>query len=133
MSTSLRRSSVVLVGMLVAVSAHSLHAASIFEFDGWMEKIEKRALSVQKNLQRRDGEAAAADAKEIEALYRLMETYFVEYGNADSALQLTRTGVSGAADIASRALAKDFDGAHNAIRSMMRDCRTCHNEYKPLT
>lgn len=133
MSTSLRRSSVLAVGVLVGLWAHGGRAASVLEFDRWMQRIEKRALSAQKNLQRADGEAAAADAKEIEALYRLMEGYFVEYGNAESALELTRSGVQGAADIASRARAKDFDGARAAIRSMMRDCRTCHREYKPLT
>jgi hypothetical protein len=119
--------------MLVGLSAHAGRAASVLDFDRWMQRIEKRSLSAQKNLQRADGEAAAADAREIEVLYRLMEDYFVESGGAGSALELTRTGVKGSADIAARALAKDFDGARDTIRSMMRDCRTCHREYKPLT
>jgi len=133
MSTSRRRYSMLVVSAVLAASAHGIHAASIFDFDRWMEKIEKRALSVQKNLERADGEAAAADAKELEQLYRLMEAYFVDYGNADSALVLTRTGVNAALEVASRARARDFDGARDLMRSMMRDCRTCHNEYKPLT
>jgi len=116
---------------LLAVTA--AQAASIFEFDQWMQQVEKRALSVQRNLDRADGAAGATDAREIEDLYRRMEDYFVLMGDAARAVELSRKGRQDAGDLATRAAANDFAGARPIIKSMMEDCRTCHREYKPLT
>ena len=116
--------------MLVVSSAG---AASIFEFDRWMQLVEKRALSLQKSLDRSDANTAIADAREIERLYRNMEEYFVLSGDAASAVELSKKGWRDAVDIAARTATNDTDGARSLIKGMMEDCRTCHREYKPLT
>ncbi|MEJ1961620.1 MAG: hypothetical protein WDO56_08785 [Gammaproteobacteria bacterium] len=109
-------------------------AASIFEFDGWMQRIEKRALSLQKSLDKPDGApGAAADAREIEELYRAMEGYFELMGDAPRAVELSRKGRTDAGDLAARATANDVQGARAIVKTMMEDCRTCHREYKPLS
>ena len=132
MPTSRLRCRALVAAAVLVTSAH-VNAASILDFDRWMQRIEKRALSVQKNLQRGDAVAGTADAREIEDLYRLIEEYFVQMEDAPRAVELSKTGRAAAADLAARAAAKDFDGAGSVIRSMMRDCRTCHREYKPLS
>ena len=108
-------------------------AASILDFDRWMSQVEKRALSLQNSLDRGDADTAVADAREIERLYRNIETYFALSGNADSAVELSKKGWRDAADIAARTATKDTDGARVLIKGLMEDCRTCHRDYKPLT
>jgi hypothetical protein len=124
---------VLALALAASLAASTAGAASIFEFDRWMQQVEKRALSLQKGLDRGDGEKAIADAREIERLYRSMEEYFVLSGDAASAVELSKKGWRDAADIAARTATKDTDGARSLIKGMMEDCRTCHREYKPLT
>ncbi|MEJ0034470.1 MAG: hypothetical protein WDO68_00030 [Gammaproteobacteria bacterium] len=115
------------------LAASTVGAASIFEFDRWMQQVEKRALSLQKSLDKGDTAAVALDAREIESLYRNMEAYFVFSGDAPSAVELSKKGGRDALDIAARTATNDIDGARALIKGMMEDCRTCHREYKPLT
>ena len=133
MRTSRRRFSSFALASAAALAASTAGAASIFEFDRWMQQVEKRALSLQKSLDRGDVPTVIADAREIERLYRSMEEYFVLSGDADSAVELSKKGWRDAADIAARTATKDTDGARSLIKGMMEDCRTCHREYKPLT
>ncbi len=116
-----------------SLAASTVGAASIFDFDRWMQQVEKRTLNLQKSLDKRDTAAVAADAQEIEALYRNMETYFTLSGDATSAVELSKKGGRDAVDIAARTATNDIDGARFLIKGMMEDCRTCHREYKPLT
>ena len=121
------------LALAAALVASSVGAASIFDFDRWMQQVEKRALSLQKGLDRGDVDTVVADAREIERLYRNMEEYFVLSGDAGSAVELSKKGRRDAIDIAARTATKDTDGARSLIKGMMEDCRTCHREYKPLT
>jgi serine phosphatase RsbU (regulator of sigma subunit) len=116
---------------LIAVCA-TAHATSVLELDKWMQRIEKRALSMQRNLQREAAEASVSDAREIEALYGLMQRFFEEAGNAEEAVRLSRQGRQAAAQIAEHAAGKKFTAARTVVKSMMRDCRSCHRDYKPL-
>jgi len=122
-----------ILALAAAVVASAASAASIFDFDRWMQQVEKRALSLQKGLDRGDVDIVVADAREIERLYRNMEEYFVLSGDAGSAVELSKKGRRDAIDIAARTATKDTDGARSLIKGMMEDCRTCHREYKPLT
>jgi cytochrome c556 len=136
MSTSRRRfeRAVLAVALLGATVVQGLaHGASIFEFDQWMDRIEKRALSLQKSLDRGDSDTAVNDAREIDALYRRMEEYFAAEGNAVTAVELSKKGWQDASEIASRIARGDEAGARSLIKVLMEDCRTCHRDYKPLT
>lgn len=137
MSTNRRRFERVAVATSVIAAAcigtaGITHAASIFEFDQWMDRIEKRALSLQKSLDRGDADAAVNDAREIDALYGRMEEYFAAEENAVSAVELSKKGRQDASEIAARVVAGDEAGARSLIKVLMEDCRTCHREYKPL-
>lgn len=119
--------------VLMLVVTRATHAASILDFDNWMQRIEKRALSMQRNMKRGNGAAGAADAREIEELYRLMQAWFEQAGNAEEAVQISRRGREFAALLATRSAAGQFEDARETVRSLMRDCQTCHREYKPLS
>lgn len=112
--------------------AGDVAAQSILEFDRWMQKIEKRSLSVQRNLKRSDADAAIADAREIQALYQLMTEYFVKRGQSQDAVALSRQGVELADQVARSAAASDLDSALGAAITLAKACRDCHRAYKPL-
>lgn len=119
----------VVTGLIVMNLAQ---AASVFEFDRWMQRIERHALSVQKNLARNDAVASAADAQKIEELYRLMQGYFESAGNAAQAVDMSRRGREAAAAAAAHVKKGDFTAATLAVKSITHECRTCHRAYKPL-
>ena len=107
-------------------------AQSVLDFDEWMQKIDRRSQSVQRNLTRKDVNAATADAREIGELYGSMETYFTRRGDAANAVKLSREGRDLAAAVVESVAANDFAAASQAAVGIARACRTCHLEYKPL-
>ena len=120
---------------LVALSAIALtaaRAASVLDFDVWMRAIDKRSVDVQKNIEARKSEAAVADAREIERLYGLMETYFVDDGHAPDAVTLSQSGKALAAGIPAALAARDFDGASKAALEISHACNDCHDVHKPF-
>ena len=122
--------------LTVPVTLALLHpivcAQSILEFDGWMQKIDRRNQSVQRNLARKDADAASADAREIGELYASMETYFAHRGNASNAVKLSSEGKNFAAAVLRSVSAGDFAAASQAALGIAHACRSCHLEYKPL-
>jgi hypothetical protein len=121
---------VVATGALAAGQA--AFGQSVLDFDDWMEKIDRRSQSVQRNLANKNAAAASTDAREIGDLYGSMETYFTRRGNADNAVKLSREGRELAATVVRSAAAKDFATASQAAITLAKACRTCHVEYKPL-
>ena len=127
-----RRTAVVLAALAVFAAGEVAFAQSVLDFDEWMQRIDRRSQSVQRNLAARDANAAVADAREIGELYGSMEAYFSRRGNADNAVKLSREGRDLAATVVSSVAAKDFAAASKAAVSIARACRSCHSEYKPL-
>lgn len=117
--------------VLMGVSMQA-QGTSILEFDQWMQRIEKRALSVQKQLVKQDAAASTEDAQELVALYEQMQHYFEARVNADRAVEMSRDGRDAAAAIVTHVAGKNFDAAVTAARQLTRECRTCHRAYKPL-
>ena len=107
-------------------------AQSVLDFDEWMQKIDRRSQSVQRNLTRKDVNGATADAREIGELYGSMEAYFTRRGDAANAVKLSKEGRDLAATVVKSVAANDFAGASQAAVSIAHACRTCHLEYKPL-
>jgi hypothetical protein len=126
------RIAVILAPLAVFVVGEMAFAQSVLDFDEWMQRIDRRSQSVQRNLAAGDATAASADAREIGELYGSMEAYFSRRGNADDAVKLSREGRELAATVARSAAAKDFTTASKAAVSIARACRSCHSEYKPL-
>ncbi|HWM71394.1 MAG TPA: hypothetical protein VNO35_32810 [Steroidobacteraceae bacterium] len=107
-------------------------AQSVLDFDGWMQKIDRRSQSVQRALIRKDVNGATADAREIGELYNSMETYFTRRGNSANAVRLSKEGRDLAATVVESVAANDFAAASQAAVGIAHACRTCHLEYKPL-
>jgi hypothetical protein len=123
---------VALATLAVFAAGRVVFAQSVLDFDEWMQRIDRRSQSVQRDLAAGDATAAVADAREIGELYGSMEAYFFSRGNAGNAVKLSREGRELAASVAKSAAAKDFATASKAAVSIARACRSCHSEYKPL-
>jgi len=126
----------VAVAAAIAVSALLLatHASaqSLLEFDRWMQRIEKRSLSMQRSLKRKDGQTAITDAREIQELYQRMQQYFVERGESGRAVDLSAQGMELVARVIESADSENYDVALQSAIALAKDCRDCHEEYKPL-
>lgn len=109
-----------------------VRAQSVLDFDEWMQKIDRRSQSMQRNLTRKDVNGATADAREIGELYGSMETYFARKGNAANAVKLSKEGRDLAATVVGSMTGNDFAAASQAALGIAHACRTCHLEYKPL-
>jgi hypothetical protein len=109
-----------------------VRAQSVLDFDEWMQKIDRRSQSVQRNLSRKDVNGATADAREIGELYGSMETYFTRRGDSANAVKLSKEGRDLAATVVEAVAVNNFAGASQAALSIAHACRTCHLEYKPL-
>ncbi len=117
------------IALMLAVGAR---AQSILEFDRWMQVIERKSQSVQRELTTRNGEAAMADAREIGELYGRLERFFLQRDSAASAVKLSREGQVLSASVIRHVAAGDFVAASSAAISIAKACRDCHLEYKPL-
>jgi hypothetical protein len=121
---------IVLAAWVAAASPAA--SQSVLQFDKWMQRIDRRSQGVQRNLALRDPVAAAADAREVGELYRLLEVYFTQRGDAVDAVRLSRDGAALADAVITSVQANDFDAASRSALSIARACRDCHIEYKPL-
>ncbi|NML24696.1 hypothetical protein [Zoogloea dura] len=118
-----------LAGVLVAGSAG---ADSILEFDIWMQKIDRHSQTILHALKRQDVSAAVADARELERLYGQMERFYEARGEHDDPLLLSWDGRQRAASAAVQAQQGDFAGAFESAVGIARDCRACHDRFKPI-
>ena len=107
-------------------------AASVLDFDVWMRSIDKHSVDVQKNIEARKPEAAAADAQELSRLYGLMTQYFVDDGHAADAVEFSRSGKALADAIPPAIAAGDFEAASKAALDLSHACNDCHDVHKPF-
>jgi hypothetical protein len=105
---------------------------SVLQFDKWMQRIDRRSQSIQRNIAARDSVAALTDAREVGELYSLMADYFEQRGDAAEAVKLSREGAALAAAAANSLQGNDYDAASFSAKSIAKACRDCHVRYKPL-
>ena len=126
-----RVTKLVFAAWLVAAAAPAT-PQSVLQFDKWMQSVDRRSQTMQRNLARRDSAAALADAREVGELYRLMQDYFTQRGDATEAVKLASAGAALADDVIKSLQSNDLDTASVSAISIARGCRDCHVKYKPL-
>lgn len=130
-SRSIRRA-VLILGLGASLLAQATSAGSILEFDVWMQKIDRHSQTILTHLKRHDAPAAVADAKALEHLYHLMERFYEARGEHDDPLLLSYDGRTRAAAVVTQVEQGDFDSAFESAVGIARDCRACHDRFKPL-
>jgi hypothetical protein len=117
---------------VIAGAVRPATSQSVLEFDAWMQKIDRRTQSVQRNLAQRNTVAALADARELGQLYELMEGYFTRRGDAADGAKLATDGGAFIHALVESLQCNDVDAAARSAGSVTRACRECHIKYKPL-
>ena len=116
----------------LAAAAVPATPQSVLQFDKWMQSVDRRSQNMQRSLARRDSTAALLDAREVGELYRLMQEYFAQRGDAAEAVKLASDGATLADDVIKSLQNNDLDTASTSAIAIARGCRDCHTKYKPL-
>src|SRR4051795_8190708 len=77
--------------------ASMLWAHSVFDLDDWMQRIDDGNQDLQRSIAARDRVAALERARELEELYGLVEKFFADRGDSETAVRISREGRAQAA------------------------------------
>jgi hypothetical protein len=119
----------IVFGAVLAVSAGLAVAAVELDTD-LMQTIDDTNKSLASNIAVKDGKAAIADAKSMNAMFGTVETYFVQKGDAANAVDLTKKSRELTLTIVNAVTSGDYDAATDAATTLSRTCKTCHTFYK---
>jgi hypothetical protein len=124
-----------LAGVLAALSGSLAYAEidlSDFDDDS-MRDMDDANKDLGPVLGAKNGDAALADAQVIQNVLKQTEAYFVKKGGADDAVKLAQKGQSSVAAVITAIGKSDFESAAASARDTAKNCRSCHDLYKPLT
>ena len=119
----------IVFGAMLCVSAGLALAAVELDTD-LMQNIDDTNKSLASNIALKDGNAAIADAKSMNAMFGTVETYFVQKGDAANAVDLTKQSRELTLAIVNAVTANDYDAATDAATTLSRTCKKCHTFYK---
>lgn len=75
--------------------------------------------------------SAQADAEILRDGLQWVEEYFVAKGGVDDGVTIAREGRAIVADLLGHLAAKNMPAAIQAARNTAKNCRSCHDIYKP--
>src|SRR5689334_11774168 len=76
-------------------------------------------------------DSAQADAEVLRDGLQWVEQYFVAKGGVEDGVTIAREGRTVVVTLLDQLAAKNIPGAIEAARSTAKNCRSCHNIYKP--
>lgn len=124
-----------LAGVLAALSGSLAYAdidLSDFDDDS-MRDMDDANKDLGPVLGAKNADAALADAQVIQNVLKQTEAYFVKKGGADDAVKLAQQGQASVATVITAIGKSDFESAAASARDTAKNCRSCHDLYKPLT
>ena len=127
---------VAISGLFVAlVHAEGVHVdLDLTDFDDdSMRDMDDANKDLQPVLGARNADAALADAQVIQNVLKQTEAYFTKKGGTDNAVRIARQGEVSVSVVIAALGKNDFDTAAAAARDTAKNCRSCHDIYKPLT
>jgi hypothetical protein len=126
-----------LVAALSCVLVHAQGAhidLDLTDFDDdSMRDMDDANKDLQPVLGARNAAAALADAQVIQTVLKQTETYFTKKGGTENAVKIAQQGEAAIAAVVDAVHKSDFDTAAGAARDTTKNCRACHDIYKPLT
>jgi soluble cytochrome b562 len=101
--------------------------------DDAMRDMDDANKDLQPVIGAKNAQQALTDAQTIQSVLKEAESYFSKKGGTQDAVRFAQQGET-ALDAVVSALDKgDFDAAGAAARDVTRNCKACHDVYKPLT
>jgi hypothetical protein len=123
------------VGMtLVAFVPNGLAFAEVdtSDVDSYlMQDMETALEDLEPVLTAGNGESARADAEVLREGLRYTHDYFVNKGNAQDAVKIAAEGQATIVRLFAALDSKDLQAAIAAARDTAKNCKACHDIYKP--
>jgi hypothetical protein len=134
-SKALLLAALVCASTCALVRAESVHVdLDLTDFDDDnMRDMDDANKDLQPVLGARNAQAALSDAQVIQNVLKETEAYFTKKGGADDAVKFAQQGEASIAAVIEAVDKSDFDTAAAAARATAKNCRSCHDIYKPLT
>ena len=96
-----------------------------------MQDMETALKNLEPTLTAGNAESALADAHVLRDGLQYTYDYFVAKGNAEDAVKIATEGQTTIARVLAAIESKDLDAAIAAARDTGRNCKACHDIYKP--
>jgi hypothetical protein len=127
------RNTLILFAIALTLAGGTVSAESDFDLEELMNDVETKTQNVQNNIAAKDFTTAGAEAKQLQAAFKLVEGYFAARGDAADAVANAQDYQKKAQAIQDALSAGDADTAANAANDFSKQCRgACHDKYKPL-
>lgn len=118
----------------VAFSSVVIAAIDLSDFnDDVMRAMDDSIKDLEPSLGAGNTEAAKNDLDVLVEAYQWTEDYFVKKGNADDAVKIAQQGKLLVAAVDKAMVANNLTDAASAARGTAKNCKSCHDLYKPLT
>jgi cytochrome c556 len=118
-----------LMSTYLAVLGVSVVAQEDAEYQGWMKSIGATAGSLRKNLEAKNTEAAAADAKKLQEIFGHVHSYWSDK-HVDDATRFAMDAGKGFGEVAEEAAAGKFEDAAATLKTTSANCGGCHTAHR---
>jgi mono/diheme cytochrome c family protein len=106
-----------------------MSAQDAAEYKTWMQTAGATAGSLHKNLDAKNAEAAAADAKKLQEIFSHVHEYWMKKDVAD-AMKFAMNASEGFGIVAADASASKFDEASATLKATSANCGGCHTVHR---
>jgi hypothetical protein len=120
---------ILLCTVCLAAIAVTTFAQDEADYQKWMKTIGSTSGSLRKNLDAKNGEAAASDAKKLQEVFGQLHGFW-QKKNADDAVKLASDGSAAYGEVATEAAAGKFDEASAALKKGSATCGGCHMAHR---
>ncbi len=99
------------------------------EYQGWMKSVGATSGSLRKNLEAKNADAAAADAKKLQEIFGHVHDYW-SGKHADDAMKFAMNAGMGFGEVAEQAAAGKFEEASATLKTTSSNCGGCHTAHR---
>ena len=122
----MKRAVLIAICMLVAGAVWSQSDAN---FQTWMKNIGATCGSLKKNLDAKNGDAAASDARKLHSAFANVHAFFKKK-NSEDAVKFATGAAEGFDKIAEQASAGKLDEASTTFKETTSNCGGCHTAHR---
>jgi len=117
------------LGMCTLLLGVAVWAQSDADYQAWMKSNGAAVASLNKNIAAKSGDAAAMDAKTLQANFTKITAYW-QAKNVSDAVKFSQDAGSGFGQVADLAAAGKFDDAAAAVKTAQASCGGCHMAHR---
>jgi cytochrome c556 len=101
--------------------------------DDAMRDMDDANKDLQPVIGAKNAQQALTDTQTMQSVLKEAEDYFAKKGGTQDAVKFAQAGESAVSAVVAALNKGDFDAAGAAARDVTRNCKSCHDVYKPLT